>query len=94
MTASQLQNFHALLVSKIEEWNLRSLSEIRGDIFKKLVEDSIINILDIQREIKKDDKLTDFEFIRESVLSGLFFDVFELYVTIMKQELEGDENEH
>ncbi len=93
ITSSQLHNFHMLLITKIEEWNLRNLDDLKNDTFEKFVEDSIINILEIQKEIKKDEELTDFEIIKQSILSGLFFDVFELYMTIMKQKPEGDKNE-
>lgn len=96
ITSSQIQNFQTLLVSKIKEWDLKNVDDLRCDTFKTLIEDSITRILGIQRKIEKDGRTIenqDFNLISKSVSSGLFFDVFELYVTIMKQKPEGDENE-
>jgi hypothetical protein len=96
ITSSQIQNFQNLLISKIEEWDLKNVDDLGCDTFKTLIEDSITRILGIQRKIEKDGQAIenrDFNLISKSVSSGLFFDVFELYVTIMKQKPEGDENE-
>jgi hypothetical protein len=96
ITSSQIQNFQTLLVSKIEEWGLKNVDDLGCDTFKTLVEDSITRILGIEKKIEKDGQMIenqDFNLISKSVSSGLFFDVFELYVTIMKQKPEGDENE-
>ncbi len=83
---TQLNNFDSLLISKIEEWNLRDLKKLReNEEFKKLVEASIKNILRIDRED------SGFTTILDSVLSGMFFDVKELYHTILKRKLGGEE---
>ncbi|MGC1119591.1 MAG: CRISPR-associated protein Csx11 [Candidatus Methanofastidiosia archaeon] len=84
---TQLNNFDTLLLSKIEEWNLRDLDNLsKNKEFRELVDASIRNILRIDNE-------DDLEVILESVLSGIFFDVKELYHTILKKKLRGDEHE-
>ncbi|MFQ6089404.1 MAG: hypothetical protein ACE5K0_10950, partial [Candidatus Methanofastidiosia archaeon] len=86
LTSSQINNFQTLLVSKIEEWGLKDVYFDKDNEkmrkFEKLVEDSIIRILEIKRDNHH------FEFIKQSVLSGLFFDVIELFMTIMKEKPE------
>jgi CRISPR-associated Csx11 family protein len=84
---TQLNNFDTLLLSKIEEWNLKDLNDLeKNKEFKELAASSIRNILRINNE-------DDFEIIFKSVLSGMFFDVKELYHTILKMKLRGDEHE-
>ncbi|MFN3528039.1 MAG: hypothetical protein ACK4YO_02945, partial [Candidatus Altarchaeaceae archaeon] len=79
ITSTKINNLYSLLTSKIYDWNIEDLDNPE---FKNIVEDSIKNIL----EIGKDDE--NFKFIGDSVSSGLFFDVIELYLKIMKQKLK------
>ena len=95
INTSQIQNFESVLISKIEEWGLNDIyfdqKNKKMELFQALIEDSIIGILDIPKMIKKDEQLIknpDFESIKQSVLSGLFFDVIELYMSIMKRKPE------
>lgn len=86
---TQLNNFESLLISKIEEWGLKDLEELsKNKTFKELVKTSIKNIL----RIKKEEKREEFNLIYDSVISGMFFDVKELYHSILKRKL-GGENE-
>jgi CRISPR-associated Csx11 family protein len=88
-TTTQLNNFESLLLSKIDEWRLNDLEDLtRSEEFKKLAKASIKNILRIE---EKDGP--DFTAILDSVMSGKFFDVKELYHTILKRKLGGGENE-
>jgi hypothetical protein len=85
---TQLNNFESILLLKIEEWNLNDLKNLReNEEFRNLVEASIKNILRIKRED------SEFDYILNSVLSGMFFDVKELFHTILKEKLRGEENE-
>lgn len=81
-TTSQLHNFRTLIASKMEEWGVEDRTTL-----EKFVEDSIIRVLQINRTIMKDGETREnprFEFVKNSVLSGLFFDMMEIYHSITK----------
>ncbi|NJD75758.1 MAG: CRISPR-associated protein Csx11 [Candidatus Methanoperedens sp.] len=81
-TTSQLHNFRTLIASKIEEWGVEDRATL-----EKFVEDSIIRVLRINRTIMEDEEPKEnpmFEFVKNSVLSGLFFDMMEIYHSITK----------
>ncbi len=92
---TQLNNFESLLLGKIEDWQLE-LEELEENKeykeFQELIKFSIKNILDIEdkKEDKESEESKEFKLIYSSVLSGMFFDVKELYHTILKEKL-GDE---
>jgi len=82
ITSSQINNLNALLTSKIHDWCIGN-SKLNMPEFEDLVEDSIVNILRINKEDY------NFKFIKDAILSGLFFDVIELYTKIMKEKIGG-----
>jgi hypothetical protein len=91
-TTTQLNNFESLLLSKIDEWRLNDLGKLKeNEEFKKLVEASIKNILRIKGKDGSDKDDSDSTVILKSVMSGMFFDVKEIYHTILKRKLGGGE---
>jgi CRISPR-associated Csx11 family protein len=91
---TQLNNFESLLLSKIEEWELKNLENLsRNEEFRKLTKASIENILRIKEKDDSGKDNPDFKVILDSVLSGMFFDVKELNHTILKRKLGGEKNE-
>ena len=85
-TISQLHNFRTIIASKIEEW------EKEDSALEEFVTDSIIHILKIRRSITKNGnevRNPNFDFIKNTVLSGIFFDMMEIYHSITKT-MEGE----
>ena len=87
---TQLNNFESLLISKIKDWNLNTIQDLKSQEFSELVKSSIDNILRIKDE---DDEGYTKKIIYDSVMSGMFFDIKELYHTILKEKLGGNKNE-
>ena len=86
---TKLNNFESLLISKIKEWNLNTVQDLKNEEIKELVQSSIANILEIKK--KDDDPIINM--LYKSVISGMFFDIKELYHTILKEKLGGNTHE-
>ncbi len=85
-TISQLHNFRTIIASKVEEWGKED------GALEEFVADSIIHILKIKKSIRKNGneaKNPNFDFIKNAVLSGMFFDMMEIYHSITKT-MEGE----
>ena len=108
LTNTQMMNLYEMLMAKLEEWEIRKLpiellnssneeEQVKGDIFKKFIENAIKDIplrLEIVDGESSKGKISkeDFEFLKNSIMSGLFFDFVDLWHTILKKEFGGDEN--
>lgn len=95
LTHSQIKNLEYLCASKIEEWELKdiigndTLSEEekeRSEIFKEFVKSSVENICGKLSEAQKEDEEMK-EKISQSIISGMFFDVIELFMTLKVKSL-------
>ncbi len=91
LTNTQIMNLYELLISKIDEWGLKNVEELKNNKeFKKFVENAILDVpLNLKGKITDNDK----EFLINSILNGLFFDFVDLWHTILKKDLGGDKNE-
>ncbi len=109
LTTTQIMNFYEMLMAKLEEWEIRKppaellSSEDEKDkekakVFENLVENAIKSIplrLEVVDEESGKDKISkgDFEFLKDSIMSGLFFDFVDLWHTILKKKFEEDEED-
>lgn len=80
LTRTQIKKLEYVCASKIKEWEL----EDKDSKFKEFVVSSVENIC---RELNEYDR----KVIISSILSGLFFDVIELFMTI-ESEIGGEQN--
>ncbi len=108
LTPTQIMNLYEMLISKLEEWNIRGpplellyesdeKKKQKGKTFEKLVENAILDIplrLEIIDGESSEGKISkkDFEFLKYSIMSGLFFDFVDLWHNILKKEFGGDED--
>ncbi len=108
LTTTQIMNLYEMLIAKIEEWGIRRplielLNSKKEDkekvqVFEKLVENTIKDAplrLEVVNGDTKKGKISkeDYEFLKESILNGMFFDFVDLWHTILKFEFEkGGEN--
>lgn len=90
LTTTQVMNLYEMLISKFEEWNLENINALKNDeAFEKLVENSIKSTplrLKVVNEETSKGKINkeDYEFLKESILNGMFFDFIDLWHTILK----------
>ncbi|NMB72449.1 MAG: hypothetical protein GYA22_09905 [Bacteroidales bacterium] len=84
ITDTKVRNTHALLLTKFEEWHLKDAPKYGGvwTVYKNFVE-AVIN-----REFKlsPDER----NFLVKSILSGTFFDWFEIFYQIEKRKIRGE----
>lgn len=95
LTNTQIMNLYELLISKIEEWEIKNVDKLKNNKeFRKFVENSILDIpLRLKTKIKKREDEENKEFLINSILNGLFFDFVDLWHAILKKDFGGDENE-
>lgn len=88
ITDTKLRNLETLWLSKFMEWNVDSSSRDSDDFknWSDLIEASV------KSEFKKyrgGDNAQDFNYLKESILSGAFFDCLELYLRILKERVKN-----
>jgi len=105
LTTSQIMNLYGLLISKMQEWKLDEqkwkldeVEELRINepAFEQFVENSILSIplrLKIS-DVTEKGKITqqDFEFFKKSILNGIFFDLIDMWHTILKRKFKEEDN--
>ena len=96
LTASQLLNIYGLLISKLEEWQLPNKKlPIDDEVFKGFVKNAILSIplrLRIDNSTEKGKiSQNDFEFLKTTILNGMFFDFIDMWHTILKRKFREDE---
>lgn len=101
LTTTQVMNLYEMLMSKIEEWKLRDVERLRNDkAFEKFVDNAIksiplrLKVVDGKKSSKGKIAKEDYEFLKNSIMSGMFFDFVDLWHTILKFEFKkgGEEN--
>lgn len=98
LTSSQIMNLYEFLISKIQQWELDKVNLPMDDsAFKEFVENSILSVplrLKISEKTKKGEITTnDFELLKNSILSGIFFDLIDMWHTILKRKFKEENNE-
>lgn len=96
LTTTQVMNLYEMLIEKIEDWNLMDVDKLRNDgTFEMLVENAIKSV-PLRLKVVKDGESgngkiskKDYEFLKESILNGMFFDFVDLWHTILKEKFEG-----
>ncbi|WP_202319138.1 CRISPR-associated protein Csx11 [Archaeoglobus neptunius] len=109
LTTTQVMNLYELLIDKLEEWGIHKppveLSngtdedKATAETFKIFVENAIkdvplgLKVVDGESGKGKISK-EDYEFLKESILNGMFFDFVDLWHTILKEKFgeRGEEN--
>ena len=79
----------------ITDEELKNVDVLRNEVFKEFVENTITSVpLRLKVVDKESDKgkisEEDFEFLKDSIMSGLFFDFVDLWHTILKQKFEEE----
>jgi len=101
LTTTQVMNLYEMLMSKIEEWDLKDVKKLKNDeLFKRFVDNAIkdiplrLKVVDGKKSSKGKIVREDYEFLKNSILSGMFFDFVDLWHTILKFEFKkgGEEN--
>jgi len=101
LTATQVMNLYEVLMSKIEEWDLKDVEKLKKDeAFKKFVDNAIksiplrLKVVEGEETSKGEIAKEDYEFLKNSIQNGLFFDFVDLWYTILKFEFKkgGEEN--
>ncbi len=95
LTSSQIFNAYEVLMNKILEWELDEEElPLKDKIFEEFVEGVIFNV---PLRLKKSKETSagkiseeDYKFLKNSVLSGLFFDFIDLWHTILKRKFEEE----
>lgn len=84
LTDTKLHNIEALFATKFEEWRLaeKPKDSEEWSIWEKLIDTTLMK----EFEWNKDSE--DLKFVKESILSGLFFDCLELNLRIVKNKLK------
>ncbi len=96
LTTTQVMNLYEMLIEKIEDWNLMDVDKLRNDgTFEMLVKNAIKSV-PLRLKVVKDGESgngkiskKDYEFLKESILNGMFFDFVDLWHTILKEKFEG-----
>jgi len=108
LTNTQIMNLYEMLISKLDEWGISEPpSELknskneedkeRAEVFEKLVENAIrdmplrLKVVDGESGKGKISK-EDFEFLKDSIMNGLFFDFVDLWHTILKLDFKEDKS--
>ena len=81
LTSSQIKKLEYVCASKIEEWKLKDKNPAESDLYIKFVKSSVENIC--KDKLKPQEK----KIIVQSILSGMFFDVVELFMKIEVKSL-------
>jgi CRISPR-associated Csx11 family protein len=104
LTTTQIMNLYEMLMAKLEEWEIRKppvelknskneKDKEKAEVFEKLVENAIkdiplrLEVIDGESDKGKISK-EDFEFLKDSIMSGLFFDFVDLWHTILKLDFK------
>ncbi|MDI6689140.1 MAG: hypothetical protein QME54_01725 [Actinomycetota bacterium] len=75
LTASQINKLKFLCAGKLEEWGLRDKNPSEDKGYEEFIMSSVENICD-EVDVKTRERLT------KAILSGMFFDVIELFMTL------------
>ncbi|MFQ6120378.1 MAG: hypothetical protein ACE5KE_10895, partial [Methanosarcinales archaeon] len=81
LTSSQIKKLEYVCASKIEEWKLKDKNPAESDLYIKFVKSSVENIC--KDKLKPQEK----KILVQSILSGMFFDVVELFMKIEVKSL-------
>ena len=108
LTTTQIMNLYEMLIAKLEEWEIRNPpaellsredkeNKKKAETFERLVDSAIKNVplrLEVVDGKSSKGKISkeDFEFLKYTILSGLFFDFVDLWHTILKKDFGGEKN--
>ncbi len=97
LTPSQLLNAYELLIDKMQHWEIDKTDKlpIEDSIFEDFVENIILSNpfrLKIKDETGKG-QITekDFEFLKSTILNGVFFDFIDMWHTVLKRKFTEEE---
>jgi len=97
LTTTQVMNLYEMLMNKIEEWDLKGVDKLKKDeAFEKFVDNAIksiplrLKVVDGKKSSKGKITKEDYEFLKNSILTGMFFDFVDLWHTILKRELKKE----
>ncbi|MEW6002891.1 MAG: CRISPR-associated protein Csx11 [Nitrospirota bacterium] len=81
ITDTKLRNIESLWLSKLEEWG-------DEEQWRNLVEATVRKEFPVYKNLMNEKLRAHFEWLKNSILSGLFFDCLELNLTILKKGLK------
>lgn len=83
LTTSQIRKLEYICASKIKEWKLKDKNLVDDGKLREFIETSVKNICGKLNRRETEE-------VAKSILSGMFFDVIELFVTL-KSEIGGEQ---
>ena len=109
LTTTQIMNLYEMLISKLNEWEIRKPpaellnsenkeNKEKAKVFERLVDNAIkstpLRLKVVESEETRKGRITkeDYEFLKNLIMSGLFFDFVDLWHTILKRDFGGDGN--
>ncbi len=97
LTSSQLLNAYGMLIEKLQNWEIDKTDKfpITDRPFEEFVENVILSIpfkLKLKEEKKKGQiSRKDFEFLKKTMLNGVFFDFIDMWHTVLKRKFTEEE---
>jgi len=97
LTSSQLLNVYGMLIEKLQNWEIDKTDNlpITDKPFEEFVENAILSIpfrLKLKEETKKGQiSRKDFEFLKKTMLNGVFFDFIDMWHTVLKRKFTEEE---
>ncbi|WP_022854097.1 CRISPR-associated protein Csx11 [Thermodesulfatator atlanticus] len=97
LTSSQLLNAYGMLIEKLQNWEVDKTDNfpITDRLFEEFVENVILSIpfrLKLKEETKKGQiSRKDFEFLKKTMLNGVFFDFIDMWHTVLKRKFNEEE---
>ena len=91
ITDTKLRNIESLWLSKLQEWKVDiSIKESKEfEEWANLVEATLKKEFSKYLKLGSKEDKDDFEWLKEVIHSGLFFDCLELYLRILKERIKG-----
>ncbi len=86
LTNTKLCNIESLLATKFEEWRLKEKDKDSQEwqIWKKLIETTLM------KEFGWKKNENNFKFVKQTIISGIFFDCLELNLRILKKRIKEE----
>lgn len=81
---TKLRNIEFLWLSKLNEWG-------KGEQWRNLIETTLKKEFPKYKDLTEPEIKRDFEWLKNTIFSGLFFDCLELNLTILKNRIKEEE---
>lgn len=86
-----IRDIGALTASKRQEWCEEGVFDDEEDVYEELIDSALENRISDLVEKKLGNWKENKKFLKQRIIDGSYFDAIELFNSIMKMELRGDE---